>query len=133
MKKKFNILLVCILFFAFNIKANADDEKELVITGGQEGIDYTYEDGLVTINNSNNYEISMADGVEQSTDRIIINYSDTLKSITLTLNNVNLKTDLEENILIKYPSQVTTDDLEIKLILKGNNTLQLQTIHFIIL
>ena len=122
MKKTFNILLVCILFFAFNIKANADDEKELVITGGQEGIDYTYEDGLVTINNSNNYEISMADGVEQSTDRIIINYSDTLKSITLTLNNVNLKTDLTENILIKYPNQVT-DDLEVNLILKGNNTL----------
>ena len=123
MKKINIIILFFILCITFNIKALAED---LVISGGELGVDYTYEDGLVTINNANSYEISMADGVEESTDRIEIIYSDNLKAITLTLNNVHLKSTATENILIKYPGQYS-DDFKVDLILKGSNSLTATT------
>ena len=122
MKKINKILMLFILCITFNIKALAAS-PELVVSGGELGTDYTYEDGVVSINNSNSYEISMADGVDESSDQIVINYSDTLKNISLTLNNVNLKSNDEYNILINYPPTVTEDDLKVNLILKGNNSL----------
>lgn len=121
MKKLNKLILFLILCLTFNIKALAND---LVITGGELGVDYTYEDGVVNINNSNNYEISMADGVEESSDQIYINYGETLNSVTLTLNNVHLKTDATYNIRINYPNNYTyNNDLKVNLILKGDNSL----------
>ena len=121
MKKINKILLFIIICLTFNIKALASSE-ELVITGGELGVDYTYEDGIVSINKSNSYEISMADGVEESSHQININYSDNLQNLTLILNNVNLKTDDVYNIKINYPNSFE-DNLKINLILKGNNSL----------
>ena len=121
MKKINKILLFIIICLTFNIKALASSE-ELVITGGELGVDYTYEDGIVSINKSNSYEISMADGVEESRHQININYSDNLQNLTLILNNVNLKTDDVYNIKINYPNSFE-DNLKINLILKGNNSL----------
>ena len=121
MKKINKILLFIIICFTFNIKVLASSE-ELVITGGELGVDYTYEDGIVSINKSNSYEISMADGVEESSHQININYSENLQNLTLILNNVNLKTDDVYNIKINYPNSFE-DNLKINLILKGNNSL----------
>ena len=122
MKKIYRILILFILCITFNLKALAAS-PDLVISGGELGTDYTYEDGVVSIINSNSYEISMADGIEESSDQIVINYSDTLKTINLTLNNVNLKTNNEYNIRINYPPSVNPNDLKVNLILKGNNSL----------
>ena len=121
MKKINKILLFIIICLTFNIKALASSE-ELVITGGELGVDYTYEDGIVSINKSNSYEISMADGVEESSHQININYSENLQNLTLILNNVNLKTDDVYNIKVNYPNSFE-DNLKINLILKGNNSL----------
>ena len=121
MKKINKILLFIIICLTFNIKVLASSE-ELVITGGELGVDYTYEDGIVSINKSNSYEISMADGVEESSHQININYSENLQNLTLILNNVNLKTDDVYNIKINYPNSFE-DNLKINLILKGNNSL----------
>ena len=122
MKKINKIIMFLILCITFNLKALAAS-PDLVVTGGELGTDYTYEDGVVSIINSNSYEISMAEGIEESSDQIVINYSDTLKTINLTLNNVNLKTDEISNIRINYPPSVNPDDLKVNLILKGNNSL----------
>ena len=122
MKRINIILLFFILCITFNIKVLAAS-PDLVISGGELGTDYTYEDGVVSIINSNSYEISMAEGIEESSDQIVINYSDTLKTINLTLNNVNLKTDEISNIRINYPPSATSADLKVNLILKGSNSL----------
>ena len=122
MKKINKIIMFLILCITFNLKALAAS-PDLVISGGELGTDYTYEDGVVSIINSNSYEISMAEGVEESSDQIVINYSDTLKTINLTLNNVNLKTDKISNIRINYPPSATSADLKVNLILKGSNSL----------
>ena len=122
MKKINKIIMFLILCITFNLKALAAS-PDLVVTGGELGTDYTYEDGVVSIINSNSYEISMAEGIEESSDQIVINYSDTLKTINLTLNNVNLKTNNEYNIRINYPLSVNPGDLKVNLILKGNNSL----------
>ncbi len=122
MKKINKMIMFLILCITFNLKVLAAS-PDLVVTGGELGTDYTYEDGVVSIINSNSYEISMAEGIEESSDQIVINYSDTLKTINLTLNNVNLKTDEISNIRINYPPSVNPDDLKVNLILKGNNSL----------
>ena len=44
--------MLFILCITFNIKALAAS-PELVVSGGELGTDYTYEDGVVSINNSN--------------------------------------------------------------------------------
>ncbi|MDD2993832.1 MAG: hypothetical protein PHG73_09870, partial [Pygmaiobacter sp.] len=61
------------------------DTKPLQVTGGAQGVDYTYDANTLTFTQSGNYTVSMAPGVTTTTDHIA---SAAAVELTLTLNGV---------------------------------------------
>lgn len=87
------------------------------ITGGTNGTDYTYADGVLTVNNGANLTISMADNTATTSDRIVIAQNATA---TITLDGVE----------IKAPQQTSAIELssgsKLTLILPTNSTSSLE-------
>ena len=94
---------------------------ELVIEGGVEGTDYFYEGDTVTFLRNGSYIVSMREGVSETAHQIVINRSEELSDITLTLNNLKLNTEGDSNITANvFPKD---GELNLTLILQGDNTL----------
>ncbi len=68
----------------------ADNSTALVITGGDEGTDYIYEDGVLEIKNGGTYEIKNADPAAATSD--IIKVSAPSGTVNITLSGVNIVT-----------------------------------------
>ena len=85
------ILTAALCFGMLPVNVAAEGEtKEIVgafeVTGGKQGIDYIYSDGVLTVNNGANITISMASGeTEPTSDRIVVN-----GNAEITLNGVNI-------------------------------------------
>ena len=76
------------LFAVFNGMTNFLADSAFSITGGTANADYTYSNGVLTVNNGADITISMADGATTPTsDRIVVN---TGASASITLNGVNI-------------------------------------------
>ena len=74
---------------SFTILAD-DSNRELTISGGQEGVDYTYEDGVLTILTNGNYTIGMADGVDTTNHRIVIQRTSAMTDVSFVLDGLNI-------------------------------------------
>ncbi len=115
----FGALLWAVMLFALASAALAAGEELKVTTSVSGG--YTYTDGVLTINKGGSYTIGMADGVTQTTHKIVVNqsgiYNDT-KSITLTLSNLNMTADSGNNI-----SFSGSPEIDMKLVIDGENTI----------
>ena len=115
--------------------AAADDVEELLITEGPED-GYSYADGILTIKKDGEYTVSMAEGVEQSSHRIVVKYdADTCTKVSLTLNSVNLKIEGDEDdvdyaddytiyvpLFVDYSAN-TSGHLDLELKIKGENSI----------
>ena len=86
--------------------------ETLNVEGGIEGKDYTYENGVIRLLNDGNYTI-IGDG-NVTTDRIIVEDN---VNISLTLRNVNIKTQNTSCLEVKGTANVT-------LWLEGENSLR---------
>lgn len=73
------------LFAAFNGMAMPLDTGDFNVSGGNEGTDYSYSDGVLTINNGADLTISTS---SQTRERTVVAANATA---TITLNNVNIK------------------------------------------
>lgn len=83
-------LLVSVLPFGA-APAQADTAGAFEVTGGTLGSDYSYSNGVLTVNDGANITISMASGATTPTsDRIVVAENATA-TITITLNDVNIK------------------------------------------
>ena len=94
-------------------------EPGLSVTGGTAGVDYTYENGVLTFLNDGSYTISMADGVSTTSDRIVIKNS-AQSELTLTLDNVHMDTTADSAIYAEYGS---ASEWTMNYILVGDNTI----------
>ncbi|MBQ6395573.1 MAG: carbohydrate-binding domain-containing protein [Atopobiaceae bacterium] len=88
------IVMAALLAFAMSlvpgVRAYAAGE-ELVLSGGELGVDYTYENGVLTILRSGEYTLSMADGVSSTSHRVVISAPGRdVTDLTLTLDNLNM-------------------------------------------
>ena len=82
----------------------ADETGDFKITGGTEGTDYTYADGVLTVNNNADLTISMAsNSITPTSDRIVVAASATA---TITLYGVSI-TAPQEKSAIEIPSGST--------------------------
>lgn len=114
--------LALIAVFAMGTLAYGESTGDLTISGGTEGVDYTYEDGLLTILKSGDYTIGMAEGVAETGDQILIKKSADLSSLTLTLDSVTMKTTETQNIKIEAVGS-NLPDLNMAIVLQGDNVL----------
>ena len=117
-KIMYSILVIALFIMSTCLRIDAEGEG-LVIEGGTEGKDYTYADGVLTILKNGSYSISMASGVDETSDRIVL-YAGELTELTLTLNDLNLKT--EERTNLKFDNYPGLENIKMTLILNGDNT-----------
>ena len=116
----FAVAAVVFLMRPFSAAVDAA-ERQLTVSGGTEGTDYTYEDGVLTFLKSGSYTIGMTDGLTEASDRINIKKSSELTSISLTLNSVNMKTPEMDNI--KTSATSGSSQLSVNFILNGTSKL----------
>ena len=94
---------------------------DFLVAGGTSGTDYTYADGVLTVNNGANLTISMAGGATAPTDDRIVVAEDA--TATVTLNGVNITGVKEE--MTGTPAQSPIDlaaGATLTLILSDNST-----------
>ena len=121
LKKKFNIALLVVIFaiLTLSFTALAADQEFKVTTNVTDG--YTYSDGLLRFVKGGEYTIEMAEGVEQTTHRIIIDTgqisSDTGK-ITLIFSKLNMISYSENNI-----TNNSLKMIDMNIVIDGNNTI----------
>lgn len=100
----------------------AGETGAFTVTGGASGTDYSYSDGVLTVNNGANITISAPDSAESTIkDKIVISENATA---TITLNNVNA-VGTEYNPLNGTPAQSPIDlsnGATLALILADNST-----------
>ena len=108
------------LFALQSVSVLAAPGTDLIISGGTAGVDYTYEDGVLQFFKSGDYTISMADGVDETSDQIQLNASADFTSINLTLDSVKMKTDEDHIFFINYSN---SNSFAITLNLKGESSL----------
>ena len=88
------LLLAALMTFAFLPAAALAADGAFVVTGGDLGVDYTYDaDGVLTLISPGNYTVSMAEGVGQTTDRIVVEGGAAEAPVNLTLNGVNISSN----------------------------------------
>ena len=94
------ILITILGFYAFLHlnstpihKVNADD-RDLIVTGGELGTNYTYDNGILRFITDGNYTLSMRSGITETSNRIEIDHNANMQNINLTLDNLNLNSDL---------------------------------------
>ncbi len=115
MKKKIlvtmlTVVMVMLLIPAMAMTASAADGDAFVIEGDA---GYTYENGVLTITESGDYIVSMADGVAETDHTIVVSFDVT--NVNLTLDGVVIKTTQGNAFEIKRGASVT---------LNGTATLQ---------
>lgn len=110
------MLLALQAFSAF-----AEDETDLVITGGTPGESYTYQDGVLRISKSGTYTIGMADGVTSTSDRIVLDTADagSVQTFDLTFDNLKL-TNTNDNCL--YIRNCENQKDKVNITLKGDSS-----------
>ena len=113
-------LTACFALQSFNV-ALADTTGGLTISGGQQGTDYTYEDGVLRIIAPGTYSLGMADGVSSTSDRIVIEPPDGASGQTfnLTFDNLNLTNETENCFYIENREHQRD---KINITLKGENS-----------
>ena len=113
-------LTVCFALQGFNA-AFADAEHGLSISGGEQGTDYTYEDGVLRIIAPGTYSIGMASGVSSTSDRIVLAPPDGASGQTfnLTFNKLNLTNETEHCFFIQ--NREAQRDV-VNITLKGENS-----------
>ena len=80
-----DLLLLSLILLPYIAVAQTDDFN---VTGSTSGTDYSYSDGVLTVNNGANITISMTNGAtEQASDRIVVAANATA---TITLNGVSI-------------------------------------------
>ena len=89
-------VFVLLPVFSF-LPASAQDSRDFTVSGGSEGTDWTYTNGVLTFKKGGPYTIGMADDVTMTDHRIEIdlkgvNEDDAHeKTITLKINKLNIK------------------------------------------
>ena len=88
------LLVACLLIGLLPTSALAAEPDATAgafeVTGGTSGTDYSYSNGVLTVNDGANITISMTSGATTpTTDRIVVAKNATA---TITLNGVNIKT-----------------------------------------
>ncbi|MCC8160167.1 MAG: carbohydrate-binding domain-containing protein [Oscillospiraceae bacterium] len=88
------------------------DSQELVVTGG---VEYTYENGVLTITGGGDYTISMNEysNVESTSDTIVI---DSDEDVTVTLDDVTIESSTSSPLTVSGDGDVTV-------VISGDNTL----------
>lgn len=100
-------------------QAKVGNYEDLVVTGGERGVDYTYEGDTLTIHNtSKNLTVSNREGVENAWDRLVVDAPDA--TVNLTIDGVNMYRDHTT------PETRLFDILagDVNLTLKGKNKLE---------
>lgn len=82
--------------FTTGIAAHAQEVGELVVTGGTEGTDYRFEEGVLTVLTDTPLTIGNIDPLTETSDSIVV---DTDVSANITLNGVNIWSDVAFDIL----------------------------------
>ena len=93
MKKRILSILLAIVMLLGMLPMSvfaADNSTTLIITGGTEGTDFTYESGLLDIKAAGTYEIKNADPATATDD--IIKVSAPSGTVNITLGGVNIVT-----------------------------------------
>ncbi len=116
MKKLLVAMLVALMVFVGI--ASAETLGSFEVTGGQNGIDYTWENGELTVHDGANITIAMASGVTQSNNGSIIIDPGAGNRATVTLDGVKIITSYQN---AKSPIIVKSGNATVKL--KGTNTL----------
>ena len=81
--RKIYLLLLSLILLPYIAVAQTDDFN---VTGGTSGTDYSYSEGVLTVNTGADITISMANGAtEPTSDRIVVN-----GNAEITLNGVNI-------------------------------------------
>ena len=90
--RKIYLLLLSLLLLPYGMRAETGEAFE--VTGGTSGTDYSYSDGVLTVNAGADITISMASGAtEPTSDRIVVN-----GNAKITLNGVNITGSKYDNI-----------------------------------
>ena len=121
------ILITILGFYAFLHlnstpihKVNADD-RDLIVTGGELGTNYTYDNGILRFITDGNYTLSMRDGVAETSNRIEIDHNANMNNLNLTLDNLNLNSE-QPNFRIDPQNAPSDSELNINFNLKGNTS-----------
>ena len=116
MKKLLVAMLVALMVFVGI--ASAETLGSFEVTGGQNGIDYTWENGELTVHDGANITIAMASGVTQSNNGSIIIDPGAGNRATVTLDGVKIVSSYQN---AKSPIVVKSGNATVKL--KETNTL----------
>ena len=107
------LLCLCFVFFSVPVSGAAVEGFVVQVLEGNEG-GFTYSSGVLTFASDGAYEVSMADGVEVTTDVIAVASGVTAE---VRINGLNIDlTDLDRNAISVAP------DAECELILIGANS-----------
>ena len=82
--------------FTTGIVAHAQEAGAFIVTGGTEGTDYRFEEGVLTVLTDTPLTIGNIDPTAYTSDRIVV---DTDVSANITLNGVNIVSDVAFDIL----------------------------------
>ncbi len=108
--------------------------RDLVVTGGTEGTDYTYTGGVLTFLKNGTYSVRMRNGVDETSDRIVIDAHGTtvpgtgapidpaFSQIDLTLDGVSISTTGNNVHALTMDSRFRESCFGFNLVLKGENT-----------
>jgi hypothetical protein len=108
------LLCLCFVFFSVPVSGAAVEGFVVQVLEGNEG-GFTYSSGVLTFASDGAYEVSMADGVDVTTDVIAVASGVTAE---VRINGLNIDlTDLDRNAISVAP------DSECELILIGANSL----------
>lgn len=108
--------------------------RDLVVTGGTEGTDYTYTGGVLTFLKNGTYSVRMGNEVDETSDRIVIDAHGTtvpgtgapidpdFSQINLTLDGVSISTTGNGVHALTMDSRFRESCFGFNLVLKGENT-----------
>ena len=108
--------------------------RDFIITGGEEGTDFTYTDGVLTFLKNGAYSVRMRTGVTETSDRIVIDAKGTptpgtgvpvdpaFSSINLTLDGVTVTTTGAGAHGLFMDTRYRETPFNCNLVLKGKNT-----------
>lgn len=108
--------------------------RDFIITGGEEGTDFTYTDGVLTFLKNGAYSVRMRTGVTETSDRIVIDAKGTTDNITgapsdpafssidLTLDGVTVTTTGNGAHGLFMDTRYRKTPFNCNLVLKGKNT-----------
>ena len=105
----------------------AQENRDFTVSGGSEGTDWTYANGVLTLMKGGPFTIGMADNVTMTGHRIAIDVSKVYDSttdhkITLTLDNLNIERNTDSGII--FSNNPSDKPIEAEFVLVGNNKIK---------